>query len=108
MLLVGASAGAERKLKQRAGARHQVDLAVTLQSPSEMAASTASGGGGLAIRQDWRRRSICWYIFSGCGREGATDGQRAEAKRKGSEEAEGEQAQDFGVRLQKIGHSERP
>lgn len=46
MLLVGASAGAERKLKQRAGARHQVDLAVTLQSPSEKAASTASGGGG--------------------------------------------------------------
>jgi hypothetical protein len=42
----GASAGAERKLKQRAGARHQVDLAVTLQSPSEKAASTASGGGG--------------------------------------------------------------
>ena len=38
--------GAERKLKQRAGARHQVDLAVTLQSPSEKAASTASGGGG--------------------------------------------------------------
>jgi hypothetical protein len=108
MLLVGASAGAERKLKQRAGARHQVDLAVTLQSPSELAASTASGGGGLAIRQDWRRRRICWYIFSGCGREGATDGQRAEAKRKGSEEAEGEQAQDFGVRLQKISHSERP
>jgi hypothetical protein len=64
--------------------------------------------GALAIRQDWRRRRICWYIFSGCGREGATDGQRAEAKRKGSEEAEGEQAQDFGVRLQKIGHSERP
>jgi hypothetical protein len=64
--------------------------------------------GVLAIRQDWRRRRICWYIFSGCGREGATDGQRAEAKRKGSEEAEGEQAKDFGVRLQKIGHSERP
>jgi hypothetical protein len=42
----GASAGAERKLKQRAGARHQVDLAVTLRSPSEKAASTASGGGG--------------------------------------------------------------
>ena len=29
---LGASAGAERKLKQRAGARRQVDLAVTLQS----------------------------------------------------------------------------
>ena len=42
----GASAGAERKLTQRAGARHQVDLAVTLQSPSEKVASTASGGGG--------------------------------------------------------------
>ena len=41
-----AKAQAARKLKQRAGARHQVDLAVTLQSPSEKAASTASGGGG--------------------------------------------------------------
>jgi hypothetical protein len=81
---------------------------VTFQSPSEKAASTASGGGALAIRQDWRRRRICWYIFNGCGHEGGTDGQRAEAKQQGSEEAEGEQAQDFGVRLQKIGHSERP
>jgi hypothetical protein len=23
--------------------------------------------GALAIRQDWRRRRICWYIFSGYG-----------------------------------------
>jgi hypothetical protein len=46
--------------------------------------------------------------FSTAGHEGGTDGQRAEAKQQGSEEAEGEQAQDFGVRLQKIGHSERP
>jgi hypothetical protein len=62
----------------------------------------------LSIRRDWRGRRICWYIFNGCGHEGGTDGQRAEAKQQGSEEAEGEQAQDFGVRLQKIGHSERP
>ena len=104
----GASAGAERKLKQRAGARHQVDLAVTLQSPSEKAASTASGGGGAGNPPGLAQAKNLLVHFQRLWREGATDGQRAEAKRKGSEEAEGEQAQDFGVRLQKIGHSERP
>jgi hypothetical protein len=45
-------------------------------------ASTASGGGALAIRRDWRRRRICWYIFNGCGHEGEpmAKGQRRSTK----------------------------